>query len=250
MSTQKNVRLEDRHAAEKEFGKHIQGNPEQAWWQDTVAGRLRMERRGVMLIEGARIGPGKTVLEIGSGTGNYTLQLAKTGARVIGVDISPDLLSLAKQKVPNAVFLEEAAEVLPSIEDHSVDAVVGNAVLHHLDVPLALKTFHRVLKPGGILMFTEPNMLNPQIALQKNIPWLKKLLKDSPHETAFIRWNIAKMLRGIGFTNVRTRPFDFLHPWTPSILSTPIDGFSRFLEMLPIVREIAGSLSIRATKPA
>ena len=66
----------------------------------------------------------------------------------------------------------------------NVDSVVGSSVLHHLEVDAALKEIWRVLKPGGLVFFTEPNMMNPQIAVQENVPAIKERLGDSsPDET-------------------------------------------------------------------
>ena len=81
-------------------------------------------------------------------------------------------------------------------DNERFDAVVGSSVLHHLDVAQALRECFRVLKPEGVICFTEPNMLNPQIALQKNISFLKKRLGDSPDETTFFRWQIQGFCAG------------------------------------------------------
>jgi SAM-dependent methyltransferase len=125
---------------------------------------------------------------------------------------------------------------------------LGSSVLHHLDIDKAVKEIYRVLKPGGMIAFTEPNMLNPQIALQKNIPWLKKKLGDSPDETAFFSWNIKKLLVTAGFTHVKATPFDFLHPAIPPGLINPVLGISRIAEKTPLLKAIAGSLFIQAVK--
>ena len=61
------------------------------------------------------------------------------------------------------------------------------------EIEEALRDIYRVLKPGGTIYFTEPNMLNPQIAMQKNIPWIKRKLGDSPDETAFFRWPLRRL---------------------------------------------------------
>jgi len=112
----------------------------------------------------------------------------------------------------------------------------------------ALKECYRVLKPGKALVFAEPNMLNPQIALQKNIPFIKKMLGDSPDETAFIRWRLKKVLHNIGFKEIKIFPYDFLHPATPKALIQIIKSIGFAVEKLPVFKEIAGSLIIYAKK--
>src|SRR5205823_14114046 len=105
-----------------------------------------------------------------------------------------------------------------SYEDAAFDSVVGSSVLHHLEIAKALRDIYRVLKPAGTIYFTEPNMLNPQIAIQKNIPWIKRKLADSPDETAFFRWPLSRLVERTGYRDVRIDPFDLLHPKTPAVL--------------------------------
>lgn len=241
--------LSDRHAEERAHGVLIHGDPEFVWGQSTHAGRLRIARRAKLVIDACGLKPGMKVLELGCGSGNYTELYAKSGADILAVDLSEDLLEIARKRLPHVRFQIAAAESLEGIADNSLDCVIGNAVLHHFEVPLALRAMHRVLKPGGMIAFTEPNMMNPQIALQKNIPPLKRLLGDSPHETAFFRWSIVALLKKIGFTDARAVPFDFVHPWLPGFLASPIEKLSYALERIPGVKEIAGSLLISALKP-
>jgi hypothetical protein len=104
----------------------------------------------------------------------------------------------------------------------------------------------RVLKSGGPFFFTEPNMLNPQIAIEKNVKFIGRRLQNSPDETAFFRWRISAILTKHGFRRVWTKPFDFLHPGTPDHWIPFIKKLSHFLSSLPIIKEIAGSLQIFA----
>lgn len=108
---------------------------------------------------------------------------------------------------------------------------------------------HHLLKPGGAMSFTEPNMLNPQIMAQKNIPWLKQRLGDSPDETAFFRWTIRRLLEQSGFCSIRITPFDWLHPAVPAALVGTVVYAGDILECLPLIREFAGSLHIVGFKP-
>src|SRR5215467_9795010 len=146
---------------------------------------------------------GMSVLELGCGTGYFTLELARSGADIVAVDVSPELLEIAK---------------------------VDSSVLHHLEIKDAVHEIYRVLKSGGTIYFTEPNMLNPQIAIQKNVPWVKRKLGDSPDETAFFRWPLKRLLEQTGFHDIRIDPFDFLHPKTPTPVINRVSQFGRLLE--------------------
>ncbi len=116
-----------------------------------------------------------SVLELGCGTGYFTRELARSGADIVAIDVSPELLEIAKANcsTPNVRYEIQDAYAL-SYSDAMFDSVVGSSVLHHLEIKEALQEIYRVLKPGGAIYFTEPNMLNPQIAIQKNVPWVKR----------------------------------------------------------------------------
>ena len=218
------------------------------WNWESAAGKRRWGRRVGMLIDG--ISEGMEVLELGCGTGYFTKELVETGARVVAIDISPELLEIAERDIvaENVQFQVENAYAM-GFEGGRFDAVIGSSVLHHLEIEKALSEIFRVLKPGGKVCFTEPNMMNPQIAVQKNVPPIKRWLGDSPDETAFFRWGIAKRLRRHGFSEIEVAPFDFLHPSIPRGLVQPMEAVCLSVEKVPILREIAGSLYIRARKP-
>jgi SAM-dependent methyltransferase len=217
------------------------------WNWESPAGRQRWKRRVQML--SGHLRPGMAILEIGCGTGFFTRELIRRGADIVAIDVSPDLLEIAKAKysAPNVRYEIQNACAL-TYADAMFDSVVGSSILHHLEIEEALREIFRVLKPGGTIYFTEPNMLNPQIAMQKNIPWIKRKLGDSPDETAFFRWPLRRLLEQTGYRDVRIAPFDFLHPKTPVPLIDRLNALGRFLENVPVISEFAGSLYIRAVK--
>lgn len=233
---------------EIEHGKYLLAHGAgEVWNWETPAGKCRWARRVTMLTN--HVQPGQKILELGCGTGYFTRSLAETGAQITAIDISPDLLEVAQRECPreNVTFEIQNAYAL-TYPDAVFDSVVGSSVLHHLEIEAALTEIYRVLRPGGSIRFTEPNMLNPQIAVQKNVPAIKKRLGDSPDETAFFRWPLRRRLERTGFHQIRIEPFDFLHPRIPRSWISVIETLGRSFEKIPLLREIAGSLYIRAEK--
>ena len=214
------------------------------------AGRLRAARRGQLLGRAAGLKPGMRVLEIWCGSGIFTRQWAATGAAILAVDNIPEVVRAgAAEEIPGAPrWAVMEAETL-ALRAGSFDAVVGVSVLHHLDLARALAEMRRVLRPGGRIAFSEPNLLNPLVAAQGKMPGLRRLRGGAPRSTAFTRWAVAAALRRHGFTDIRIVPFDFLHPRTPRRAIPAISRLASAAERIPLLREAAASLHITATRP-
>ena len=112
---------------------------------------------------------GAEVLELGCGMGELTTLLALSGARVTAVDISGVSVDVAGRRAElhgvrdRCSFVVGPAETLP-FADGSFDAVVGKAVLHHLDHRAAATELERVMRPGARAAFAEPLGTNPALA--------------------------------------------------------------------------------------
>jgi len=119
-------------------------------------------------LDGVRFGD---ALEIGSGTGYFSLNLLQLGIveRLTATDISPGMLqrlgTTAEALGLEVETVATEAEELP-FEDESFDLVFGHAVLHHIpDLERALSEFRRVLRPGGAIAFCgEPSRYGDRLA--------------------------------------------------------------------------------------
>ncbi len=102
---------------------------------------------------------GLSVLDAGCGTGYLSNELSDRGARVIGVDLSPRMIDLARASYPDLDFQLSSCSDLSFLDNNRVDLIVSNYVL--MDTPDllgALNEFNRVLKTGGhaVLIFSHP----------------------------------------------------------------------------------------------
>jgi SAM-dependent methyltransferase len=181
-------------------------------------------------------------LEVGAGTGYFSLNLLQAGVvrEAVATDISPGMLDALEA---NAARLGLAvrtaacdAEALP-FPDATFDVVLGHAVLHHLPDPgRAFAEFHRVLRPGGTALFAgEPSRHGdrlaavPKRAATAVAPLWRRALRAGPardghadggaanHELerlvdvhAFTPGALAGFPRAAGFTDVRVRGEELL----------------------------------------
>jgi SAM-dependent methyltransferase len=219
-----NVRYHDAAAAEYDSKWGIDFGP---IGQDQVRGKF------VKALGAWPASPFGDALEIGSGTGYFSLNLVQLGAidRLVATDISPGMLATLSTTAEGLGLAVETkvtdAEGLP-FEDESFDLVFGHAVLHHLpDLTTALGELHRVLRPGGSLAFCgEPSRYGdllaalPKRGAQLVAPLWRFVLgasartsdngHDDGHELepevdvhAFAPARLRKLLGAAGFDGVR-----------------------------------------------
>ena len=117
------------------------------------------------------LGPGQQALEVACGSGGVTCRMAlETGATCVGIDINPQGIEAAKRRAQEqglasrASFqMVDAGQRLP-FSDGAFDAVFCNDSINHFPGRLAvLQDWHRVLRPGGRLLFTDPIVVTGQL---------------------------------------------------------------------------------------
>ena len=123
-----------------------------------------------LVLKEAAIEPGATVLDYGCGPGSYTTALARSvgpTGHIYALDINPAAIRVterlaARRKIENlTTILSDCDTGLP---DASVDVALLYDTFHHLSRPEdVLKELHRVVKPGGLLSFSDHHMKEPEI---------------------------------------------------------------------------------------
>jgi SAM-dependent methyltransferase len=244
------LRADERYDAERRQGEAIAAGREAVWGWSTPAGRRRADRRARFLVEAARLGPGARCLELGAGTGEFTDRLVESGCELVALELSEATAAICRDRVgARARVVVGNAETGAGLGDEQFDAVVGVSVLHHLDLELCLRnTVVPRLRPGGRFAFSEPNLVNPQVFVTKRVPVVKRLLHETPHETAFTAGGLRKELERAALVVEVCEPFDFLHPWTPRLLIPAVERLGLALERTP-ARIVAGSIRVAGIRP-
>jgi len=119
---------------------------------------------GKVLASGRALAQG-TALDFGCGVGRLSQPLAQYFERVVGIDISPTMIALARQfnqRGPQVEYIQNTVDNLSLFGDQTFDFVYSNIVLQHMQPQYAIgyiKEFFRITKPGGVIVFQIPSHL-------------------------------------------------------------------------------------------
>ena len=159
------------------------------------------------------------VLDVACGTGDMAVSLVERGCTVTGVDISEEMLAIARQKAPMVTFMIADAEHLP-FPDASFDAVTcAFGVRNFVHLEQGLNEMLRVLKPGGQLVILE--LATPDNPLVKPfynlytkciIPWLGSRIAGNREAYTYLPASIERFPKGDAFLEkIRNSQFPILN---------------------------------------
>ncbi|MEO6036217.1 MAG: class I SAM-dependent methyltransferase [Verrucomicrobiota bacterium] len=134
----------------KEYEEQYHSLEEKHWW---FLGRRHLVRQLVLQSNADR---NCRILEIGCSGGPLIQQLHADGyANITGIDISAEAIALSRRRGLRNVHVMDAQN--PTFPDESFDLITASDVLEHLsDAPRALREWHRLLRPGGVLIVFVP----------------------------------------------------------------------------------------------
>jgi ubiquinone/menaquinone biosynthesis C-methylase UbiE len=152
---------------------------------------------------------GKSVLDLGTGSGFLAALLAARGAQVDAVDVSDASLDLAQFRaklsgVADRVRLHNMPVESLSFPANSFDSVAGLFLLHHLDLASSLAGIHRVLRPGGVAAFVETSARNKLLmAARSTLTGRFGIEKAGSEDEAPLGREARRIIASSGFSGVR-----------------------------------------------
>jgi ubiquinone/menaquinone biosynthesis C-methylase UbiE len=155
-----------------------------------------------LLVESAGFTGNECVIDLGCGAGHTALACARKASRVIGIDVTPEMIvaatALANQRsLANVEFRVGDVENLAFVSN-SIDVVTSRVSAHHYaDVARALSEAFRILKPGGLILISDT--ISPEDPAFDTFFNTVEFLRDSSHVRNYRGSEWMRMLRTAGF---------------------------------------------------
>ncbi len=186
--------------------------------------------------------PDAYLLDVGCGWGRVIVGLKKhiPTLRVVGMDLTEQLLRLAEDIVPSETgmndvrFVRGNAQCLP-FADASFDAVISTRVLQYVQDPLAaMAEFQRVLRVGGRAVVFLPNKWNPYLRLKY-------------HTKLYSPFEVKKWFESVGLCRVRATSIRLTPGWrrAGTNIMLPIE---KVLQRMPVINYLGGLVAVHGIK--
>jgi SAM-dependent methyltransferase len=146
-----------------------------------------------------RLSRGARLLDAGCGSGQWAVAFAERGARVTGIDLSPEMIRLAREHAGGrGLDIEWRTGDVTRLADPLAvfDAIHARVLLQFVpDVPGALRELRRVLRPGGRLLASVPGALSPIYRAS----WMRHLPGGDPGNNYLLPWELENLLLEYGW---------------------------------------------------
>jgi ubiquinone/menaquinone biosynthesis C-methylase UbiE len=228
-----------------------------------------ISRRAETMAKLAGLDGESTVLEVGCGTGIYTVHWIKSSGRMCGLDISRGMLVRLREKInkidsEDLFIVEGDSERLP-FRNRRFDAVMSVNTVEHLDnVPAALREMRRVCRDGGKIVVSVPNgnfSAKYRAKLMRTIEWLATRLfrgyaRPEParsHSDDFTHQDLSlgDLTGAFAEAGIRVEQTGFMgfvpHQTIPARVAgylTWMEALERVFEIIPGMRGVAGVIIV------
>jgi dolichol-phosphate mannosyltransferase len=222
------------------------------WRRYPVTSPIKLHWRAATVRHCLHVLPGESLLELGAGSGVWTEPLTEVLRGENPITAAVFDTALAEQASARGLEQTNIAlitDLSSDLEPESFDYVVGTAILCHDRYAENLKEIHRLLKPGGRLLFFEANYWNPQVLVKSLVPPIGRRAGHASCQIGMRKYRLMQAASRQGLTDIEIVPYDIVHPRAPRRLISTLQETAFILEHVPGIRELCGTLYIWAKKP-
>jgi dolichol-phosphate mannosyltransferase len=241
-----------KHASLEDNLREMEQGREAYWTRYPGTSPTKLRWRALTVRHAFHVLPGETILELGAGSGLWTEHLVDVlrGENELTAAVFDGRFAErnASRALPN-VAVTPIRRLVDDLEPESFDYVVGTAIICHDRYGENLRALYDLLKPGGQLLFFEANFWNPQVLVKSVVRPVGRWAGNAECQIGMRKWRLLQEASRQGFTEVEVIPYDIVHPRFPPQLIPAIQSTAYFLERVPAVRELCGTLYIWARKP-
>jgi SAM-dependent methyltransferase len=195
------------------------------------------------LVRRLGLGPGRIVVELGSGTGKFTRALAGTGAARVAIEPTPGMRAEFRRAAPDVAVFDGTAEAIP-LPDGFADAVVSAQAFHWFRTGPALREIRRVLRPGGGLGLVW-NTRDDTVGWSRGLSEILAPLRGRTPTSRDRDWTDAFAAPRSGFSALRYRAFRHEQVGTPALFVDRVLSVS-IVAVLPASRRREVASRVRA----
>ena len=198
--------------------------------------------------------PENSILEVGSGSCQWAREISEANGNlnpICAATLNKELFeenNLAS--FPENIERIHLDEFPGKLITRQFDFIVGYQLLTDENAGVLLSEIKKLLKPGGQILFFDPNPWNPYYRVRRFVSKIFLFFKQAEKNESLNRIDLFALLSEAGYIKIKILPYDFLFPPLPKILLWPMKNQSLILENFPYVRNFSGSLFIWAQKPA
>lgn len=201
---------------------------------------------------------GLKVLDVGCGFGHRSIEIAKYGGEVIGIDISEKNINYSKKLADKnnlskkCAFLQMDVHSM-SFENNKFDLIIGRGIIHHLDIKISLLEIKRVLKKGGTAIFIEPLDANPLLKFFRFLTPFARTLDEKPLTKKDLKWisrnfKIKSSYYGIITTPLAIITSIILRPYPLNIILRGSDILEQYVNKFKIFHSFNQYVLLRLHK--
>lgn len=220
---------------------------EHRWKQRLEAVEIKLHWRALAIRHIFHVVPGQSILELGGGSGLLTEQLnhiLKGENPITSVTFSTDLLEAARSRAIGGVTFVQGERLDRQFSPGQFDYVIGTGMLWHSGLEECLTWIHKVLKPGGQILFFEPNFRFPARILNE--------MRSHRAVRQISGLRLDRVIRALShheFTHIDLAPYDIVSCRLGPRLVRWLQSKAVLLEHMPGVRLACPSMYVTARKP-